>query len=36
MTDEGAREFNQFILGVGATNDFPRGVIYHINTPGRL
>jgi hypothetical protein len=31
MDSEGAREFNRFILGDGATNDFPRGVIYHIN-----
>jgi hypothetical protein len=31
MDSEGAVEFNHFILGDGATNDFPRGVIYHIS-----
>jgi hypothetical protein len=37
MESEGAVEFNRFILGDGATDEFPRGVIYHINpvTPPR-
>ncbi len=28
-------EFNHFLQGDGAVNDFPRGTIYHINPPPR-
>jgi hypothetical protein len=31
VDSEGALNFNRFIHGDGATQEFPRGVIYHIN-----
>jgi hypothetical protein len=31
MDSEGALDFNRFVHGDGATEDFPRGVIYQIN-----